>query len=126
MKTFGNIIWLVCGGFMIAIEYFIAGLLMMLTIIGIPFGLQAFKVGIMTLFPFGSKVESIEGASGCLSLVMNVVWLILGGFVIMLTHLFWGIILCVLIVTIPFGKQHFKLMCLAFAPFGKRITNIHT
>lgn len=121
MKTIGNIIWVIFGGFMIAIEYFISGFLMMLTIIGIPFGLQAFKLGILALWPFGSKVEQKESTSGCLNLVMNIIWIIIGGFWIALTHLLWGVLFCITIIGIPFGKQHFKLIHLALFPFGKEI-----
>ncbi|WP_165020739.1 MULTISPECIES: YccF domain-containing protein [unclassified Dysgonomonas] len=121
MKTIGNIIWFVFGGFMIAIEYFIAGLLMMLTIIGIPFGIQVMKMGMLAIWPFGHKVVEDETSSGCLSFVMNIIWIIVGGFWIALTHLFWGILFCITIVGIPFGKQHFKLIRLALVPFGKRI-----
>lgn len=121
MKTIGNIIWVLFGGFMIALEYFIAGFLMMITIIGIPFGIQSFKLGMLALWPFGSKVVSDEHSWGCLSLVMNIIWIIIGGFWIALTHLFWGIVFCITIVGIPFGKQHFKLIHLALFPFGKKV-----
>lgn len=121
MKTLGNLLWLIFGGFMIAIEYFVAGIALMLTIIGIPFGLQSFKLGMLALWPFGSKVEPIEQSSGCVNVIMNIIWIIIGGIPIMLTHLFWGIILCITIVGIPFGKQHFKMVPLALFPFGKRI-----
>ncbi len=121
MKTLGNIIWVIFGGFMIALEYFIAGFLMLITIIGIPFGIQAFKLGILALWPFGSKVTNDESSIGCLSFAMNIIWFIVGGFWITLTHLFWGILFCITIVGIPFGKQHFKLVHLALVPFGKKI-----
>lgn len=121
MKTLGNIIWVIFGGFMIALEYFIAGFLMLITIIGIPFGIQAFKLGILALWPFGSKVTNDESSLGCLSFVMNIIWFIVGGFWITLTHLFWGILFSITIVGIPFGKQHFKLVHLALMPFGKKI-----
>ena len=121
MKTLGNIIWLLFGGFMIALEYFIAGFLLMVTIIGIPFGIQSFKLGMFAIWPFGSKVVEKESGSGCLNLLMNVIWIIIGGFWIALTHLLWGVILCITIVGIPFGKQHFKMIPLAFLPFGKEI-----
>lgn len=121
MKTIGNVIWFLFGGCMIAIEYFIAGLLMMLTIIGIPFGIQVMKLGMLALWPFGHKVVEDETSSGCLSLIMNIIWIIIGGFWIALTHLLWGVIFCITIVGIPFGKQHFKLIGLALVPFGKRI-----
>lgn len=122
MKTIGNIIWVIFGGFMIALEYFISGFLMMLTIIGIPFGIQAFKLGILALWPFGSKVEtSADALPGCLNVILNIIWIIIGGFWIALTHLFWGVLFFITIIGIPFGKQHFKLIHLALVPFGKKI-----
>lgn len=121
MKTIGNIIWVLFGGFMIALEYFISGFLMMLTIIGIPFGIQAMKMGVLALWPFGQKVVPNESSSGCLNLVMNIIWILIGGFWIALTHLGWGILFCITIVGIPFGKQHFKLIHLALFPFGKKV-----
>lgn len=121
MKTIGNIIWVVFGGFMIALEYFIAGFLMMITIIGIPFGIQSFKLGILALWPFGSKVVDDDYSLGCLNLIMNIIWIIIGGFWIAITHLFWGILFCITIIGIPFGKQHFKLIPLALFPFGKKV-----
>lgn len=121
MKSLGNILWLIFGGFMIALEYFIAGVALMITIIGIPFGLQSFKLGILAIWPFGSKVEQIESSNGCLNLAMNIIWIIIGGIPIMITHLFWGVILCITIIGIPFGKQHFKMIPLALFPFGKRV-----
>lgn len=121
MKFLGNIIWLIFGGLLTAIEYFISSILMMITIIGIPFGLQTMKIGILALWPFGSKVVDNGGASGCLCIIMNILWIILGGLGICLTHLFFGIILCITIIGIPFGKQHFKMAGLALTPFGKSI-----
>lgn len=121
MKTLGNIIWLLFGGFMISLEYFIAGFVLLITIIGIPFGLQSFKLGVLALWPFGSRVVAQESGSGCLNLIMNIIWIIIGGIPIMLTHLCWGILLCITIIGIPFGKQHFKMIPLALFPFGKEI-----
>ena len=122
MGFLGNLIWLLFGGFMIFIEYIISGLLMCLTIVGIPFGLQAFKLGILALWPFGSNIEYKENAPGCLSTLLNIVWLLIGGIWIALTHLFWGILLGITIVGIPWAKQHFKLLSLALTPFGRRVT----
>ncbi len=123
MKTLGNIIWVIFGGFMIALEYFIAGFLLMITIIGIPFGIQSFKLGILALWPFGSKVVSDSDGlpTGCLNLVMNIIWIIIGGFWIALTHLFWAIVFCITSIGITFGMQHFKLIHLALFPLGKKI-----
>ena len=74
MKTLGNIIWIVFGGLHIALEYFIAGLILMITIIGIPFGLQSLKLGMLAICPFGTKVKWRESQPGCLSIFMNVLW----------------------------------------------------
>ena len=121
MKTIGNVLWCLFGGFLIALEYFIAGFILMLTIVGIPFGIQAFKLGVLAIWPFGHKVVVDETSSGCLSLAMNIIWILVGGIWIALTHIFWGVLLCITVVGIPFGKQHFKLIKLALVPFGKRI-----
>lgn len=121
MQTLGNIIWVVFGGLMIAIEYAISSVLMMITIIGIPFGLQTLKLARIALWPFGASVVDSENSSSCLSLIMNIIWWFVGGIPIALTHLFWGLIFCITIVGLPFGVQHFKLMRLALFPFGKRI-----
>lgn len=121
MKLLGNLIWLLFGGLAVSIEYLISSLLMMLTIIGIPFGLQTMKLALLALWPFGSKVTDNGNSGGCLSVLMNVLWIILGGFWICLTHLGFGILLCITIIGIPFGMQHFKMAALALAPFGKTV-----
>ena len=121
MKLLGNIIWLIFGGINIALEYFVAGLILMLTIIGIPFGLQSFKLGILALWPFGTKVEWMQSQPGCLSTFMNILWFFIGGIWIFLTHIFYGFILCITIIGIPFGKMHFRLAKLALSPFGRAV-----
>ncbi|MDR3261396.1 MAG: YccF domain-containing protein [Tannerella sp.] len=123
MKLIGNLIWLLFGGIFIAIEYVISSLCMMITIIGIPFGIQTLKLAILALWPFGSKVVDTGSSAGCLSILMNILWLLLGGLGICLTHLFFGILLCITIIGIPFGKQHFKMAGLALTPFGKQIVS---
>ncbi|MCK7555479.1 YccF domain-containing protein [Chitinophaga sedimenti] len=121
MNLIGNLIWLIFGGFITCIEYLVSGLLLCLTIIGIPFGLQCFKIAFFTLLPFGRQVRDVPGPTGCIATVFNIIWIFCGGIWIALTHLFFGLLLCVTIVGIPFGLQHFKLMSLTFAPFGKEI-----
>jgi uncharacterized membrane protein YccF (DUF307 family) len=121
MKTIGNIIWFVFGGVFVAIEYLFGSLALMITIIGIPFGLQSLKLAEVALWPFGKKVVQSESASGCVSLLMNVIWFFVGGIPIVLTHLLFGILFYITIIGIPFGNQHFKLMSLAFTPFGKKV-----
>lgn len=122
MNVLLNIIWIVFGGFMIAVEYVLSSVAMMLTIIGIPFGLQTLKLAQVALWPFGTDISNNGWPSGCLAGIMNVIWWFLGGFVIALSHLMWGVIFCITVIGIPFGIQHFKLMMLALFPFGKTIS----
>ena len=121
MNVILNITWVVFGGFMIAVEYVISSLLMMITIIGIPFGLQTLKLAVVALWPFGTRIVNDSWPSGCLAGIMNVIWWFLGGVPIALTHLAWGLLFCITIVGIPFGLQHFKLMKLALFPFGNSV-----
>lgn len=121
MNILLNIIWVIFGGLMIAIEYVISSIAMMITIIGIPFGLQTLKLATLALWPFGTRVVDDGFPSGCLAGLMNVIWWIVGGIPIALTHLVWGIVFCITIVGIPFGLQHFKLMRLALFPFGMAV-----
>lgn len=123
MGCLGNILWLILGGLAIAIEYFISGALLCLTIIGIPFGLQAFKLGVLALWPFGSTITTKPEAGGCLYIIMNIIWILIGGIWIALTHVAFGIVCFITIIGIPFGLQHFKMAALALAPFGKQIQN---
>ncbi len=123
MSILGNILWLILGGFLIALEYFIAGILLCITIVGIPFGYQSFKLGVFAMFPFGQTTVVDQDTSGCLYTIMNIIWLLIGGIWIALTHLALGVILCVTIIGIPFGIQHFKLMSMAFTPFGRDIVS---
>jgi uncharacterized membrane protein YccF (DUF307 family) len=121
MKVIGNLIWLLFGGFAIALEYFAASMVLFVTIIGIPFGIQTIKLGILALWPFGSEVVQTENPSGCLSTFMNILWFFIGGFWIMLTHVAFGILFFITIIGIPFAQQHFKLAGLALTPFGRNI-----
>lgn len=121
MKLIGNTLWLVLGGILISLYYALVGLLFCLSIIGIPFGLQLFKMAGFSLWPFGREVVSGPNDAGCLSILMNIIWILCGGIGIALLHLWLGIVLCITIIGIPFGLQHFKMVRLAFIPFGKQI-----
>ena len=121
MSLLMNILWLVLGGVVTAVEYIVGSVAMMITIIGIPFGIQTLKIGLLCLCPFGKRVEASPQSGGCLSLIMNILWIVTGGIWISLTHFGFGILLCITIIGIPFGKQHFKLAGLALTPFGKQI-----
>ena len=122
MNILMNILWIICGGLFVCLEYVISSFLLMITIIGIPFGLQTLKLAMLALFPFGVKVQSIPSDGGCLSVLMNLLWILLGGIWIALTHLLFGALLCITVIGIPFGMQHFKLAGLALTPFGKTIS----
>lgn len=124
MSTLGNIIWIIFGGFVSAVEYVIASIGLMVTVIGIPFGLQSLKLAELELFPFGKKVVRSETSSGCISTIMNIIWFFIGGLPIALTHLLFGVLFYITIIGIPFGNQHFKLMKLAFVPFGRKVVSI--
>ena len=106
---------------MVAIEYLVSSVAMMVTIIGIPFGLQTLKLSLVALWPFGSKIEDNPWPSGCLAGIMNIIWWFVGGIPIALNHLTWGIFFCITVIGIPFGMENFKLMLLALFPFGKRV-----
>lgn len=121
MSFIGNLIWLIFGGFMIAIEYLVASVLLMISIVGIPFGLQTLKLASLAFWPFGREAVLTQHGSGCLSVFMNVLWIFVGGIWISFSHLLWGVILCITIIGIPFGKQHFKLASIALTPFGREI-----
>lgn len=116
-----NLLWIVLGGFITCIEYVIASFLLIITIVGIPFGLQTLKLAMLALCPFGRSVQSTPSDGGCLSVLMNIIWIFIGGIWISLSHLVFGVILCITIIGIPFGLQHFKLAGLALTPFGKQI-----
>lgn len=121
MKILGNLIWLLLGGIIIAIEYIIGSLILMITIVGIPFGLQTLKMGWLALWPFGRDSRVQERSSGCLYIIMNILWLFCGGIWIALTHALFGLLLMITIIGIPFGMQHFKLSSVALNPFGRDI-----
>jgi len=124
MKILGNLIWLIFGGIIIAIEYLIGSIILIITIIGIPFGLQTLKMAALAIWPFGRDTRVQTRASGCLYILMNILWLITGGLWIAATHAIFGILLCITIIGIPFGMQHFKLTAIALSPFGRDIVNI--
>ena len=118
MSILGNILWFVFGGTISGLSWCLAGVLWCISIVGIPVGLQCFKIAGLTFFPFGKEVIYGGGAG---SLLLNVFWIILSGLPLALEHLVFGAILCVTIVGIPFGLQQFKLAKLALMPFGAAV-----
>lgn len=121
MNFLGNIVWWLFGGLEAAIGYFTGSLALALTIIGIPVAWQTFKIGLLCLWPFGTQVRKTDSPPGCIRLPLNLLWLICGGFWAWAIHIIFGLLLCITIVGIPFGKQHFKMASLSLAPFGKDV-----
>jgi len=119
MNFIGNIIWLLFGGIIAAFLWALAGLVLCITIIGIPFGVQCFKIAGFVLWPFGQTIEL--GGFGVGGLLFNIIWLILFGWEFALLHIIIGAIFCLTIIGIPFGIQHFKLAQLGLIPFGAQI-----
>jgi len=119
MSVLGNLIWLIFGGLLVGLGYIIGGLLMCITIIGIPFGLQSIKIGFATMTPFGKTIVEGDNANSPLRLIFNLIWIVLFGWEIALAHLLHALILAITIIGIPFAQQHIKLIPLALMPFGR-------
>ena len=117
MKFIGNILWLLLTGLWMGFGYFFLGLFWCITIIGIPFGLQAFKFSKLAFWPVGTEVKGNFGKHP----IMNILWFIFGGFGLALSFLFLGLFWCITIIGIPFGLQAFKFAKLSIAPFGAEI-----
>lgn len=118
MKTVANIIWFIFGGFVSALGWLLAGIVLCITIVGIPFGLQCFKFIGVACAPFGKKVDTNFSAHP----VANFLWLLFFGWELCLSYLFLAVIYCITIIGIPIGKQVFKMCKLSFAPFGAKVT----
>lgn len=121
MSLLGNIIWIIFGGFVSWLFYMVAGLVMCVTIVGIPFGLMAFRIGFATLAPFGKELVELPNANSPLRIIFNLLWLFLFGWGIALSHLLWAVLLALTIIGLPFAKQHVKLIPLALLPFGRTL-----
>ena len=121
MKVLGNVLWLVLAGWWLALAYVVAGVLNCITVIGIPFGLQSFKLAGYALWPFGRVVVDRPGASAAVGCVGNILWLVLGGLGLAISHVVAGLLLCVTIVGLPLGIASMKMSILALTPFGKQV-----
>lgn len=118
MKTLGNIIWVVFGGWLVALEYLVAAVSLMVTVVGIPFGWQLLKIAWLSLLPFGNEFERAEAEFPVTRWFFNIIWLIFFGLMIVASHLVLGLLFSLTIVGLPFGIQHFKLAKVALWPFG--------
>jgi uncharacterized membrane protein YccF (DUF307 family) len=121
MNLLGNLIWLIFGGLAAALGYIVGGFVLCLTIVGIPWGLQCFKLAVVVLWPFGKNIVPKKGGEGCLSLLCNIIWLLCGGLYTAIVHLLFAAIFYITIIGIPFGRQHLKLMELSLLPFSRNV-----
>jgi len=120
MSFIGNLIWLIFGGLVVGLFYIIGGLLLCVTIVGIPFGMQAIRLGAATLAPFGKQIVPSE-PMGPLKIIFDVIWIALFGWEIAVAHLTSAAILAITIVGLPFAKQHIKLIPVALFPFSQEL-----
>lgn len=117
MSIIGNILWLLLGGLVVSMMYFLSGLLLCCTIIGIPFGVQLIKIAGVALLPFGRDVDMVTDA-GCLSVGFNILWILCGWWEIAIIHLVLAAVFAITIIGIPFAKAHWRLMKMSLLPFG--------
>tara|TARA_R110002049_G_scaffold30729_15_gene105153 strand:- start:578 stop:973 length:396 start_codon:yes stop_codon:yes gene_type:complete len=126
MSIIGNLVFLIFGGFIIAFGYILGGILLCLTIIGIPFGVQCFKLAGGVIALFGREVREKEPPGGVLSILLNIIWIILPGLELAIMHLVLAAAFALTIVGIPIALQHVKLIPLALLPFGREMRDIET
>ncbi|MGZ0711579.1 YccF domain-containing protein (plasmid) [Coraliomargarita sp. W4R53] len=120
MRTLLNIIWLVLSGFWMFLGYMLAGVLLCILIITIPWGIASFRIGVYALWPFGQTVVS-KPTAGVGSFLGNVIWVILAGWWLALGHITTGIAMCITIIGIPLGIASFKMVPVSLVPLGKEI-----
>lgn len=118
MNTLGNILWLILGGLGLAVAWAIIGIVLCITIVGIPLGIQAFKMAGLTLTPFG---KSVVYGGGVGSLLANIIWVVLVGIWMAIGYLIAGVLNCITVIGVPFGIQSFKMAKLALWPFGAQV-----
>ena len=118
MSLLGNILWLIFGGFIAGMIYILGGLLLCLTIVGIPFGMQSIRLGLATFAPFGKEIVEANRTGGCLGLAFDIIWIVLFGWEIALAHLAAAAFMAITIIGIPFALQHLKLIPVALFPFN--------
>ncbi|GAB3863698.1 YccF domain-containing protein [Nocardioides maradonensis] len=120
MKTVLNVIWLVLSGFWMFLAYVVAGVVWCITIIGIPFGIASFRIGLYALWPFGREVVR-KPTAGAGSAIGNVIWFCLSGIWLAIGHAITGVLLCITIIGIPLGLGSFKLIPVSLLPLGREI-----
>jgi uncharacterized membrane protein YccF (DUF307 family) len=123
MSLLLNLLWFIFGGFLVSLAYILGGIVLCITIIGIPFGIQCFKLSILGLAPFGSDIREKEPPGGVVSIIMNVIWILLPGLELALLHLLFAAFFAITIIGLPFAVQHLKMTRLAILPFGFQVVD---
>ncbi len=123
LRLIGNILWLLLVGWEMMLGYLVAGILLCITIVGIPFGVASFRLAFFVIWPFGRVAVHDPNRVPGVSAIANVLWFVLAGWWLALGHLIGGVILCLTIIGIPFGIQSFKLAGLALAPLAREIVS---
>ena len=128
MSLILNILWFIFGGFISGLAWLLAGVLLAITIVGLPWSMAAFRIAGFSFAPFGRHVvprQALSGrgdlGTGALGFVGNVIWVVIAGWWLALHHLVLGIGLMITIIGIPFGLQHLKLARISFAPIGQDV-----
>ena len=124
MNLLLNVIWLILGGFIVVIAYLLGGLLLCLTIIGIPFGVQCFKLAGLAVAPFGREIREKEPPGGAVAVIMNIIWIILPGLELAVFHLLMALVFAITIIGLPLAAQHLKMTRLALLPFGFEVRDM--
>jgi len=124
MALLGNLVFFIFGGFIIFLGYVLGGILLCLTIIGIPFGFMCFRLAIGVLAPFGREVRETEPPGGAITVIMNVIWIILPGLELAVMHLLLALLFALTIIGFPLAVQHMKLVPLALLPFGHEMRDM--
>jgi uncharacterized membrane protein YccF (DUF307 family) len=123
MNAVGNLLWVILGGFLIFLFYLLGSIILMITIIGIPFGIQTLKMANLALFPFGREAVPTDRSGGCLQVIMNILWIMVAGIEIAIAHLVLALLFAITIIGIPFAIQHLKLAYIGLIPFGMDIVD---
>jgi uncharacterized membrane protein YccF (DUF307 family) len=118
MNLLLNLVWLIFGGFLVVFGYLLGAILLCITLIGIPFGIQCFKLAGLAVAPFGREVREKEPPGGALAVIMNVIWILLPGLELAVIHLLLALLFAITIIGLPIAAQHLKMTRLALLPFG--------
>ena len=124
MNVLLNIVWLIFGGFIVVIGYLMGAILLCITVIGIPFAIQCFKLAGLAIAPFGHEIREKEPPGGALAVIMNVIWILLPGLELAVFHLIMALLFAITIVGLPLAAQHLKMTRLALIPFGFEVRSI--